>query len=148
MTWKQPYLVKISNQILLFLWLYSLFAGHMLKITRRTTGARGYKFELFWCILYWTIFSYLISVYILVNLGASWCISVYLSLYQFRSLYLNQFRSILIFLGLSCSIPFYFSLFWTFLVYLGLSWSISVILVYLCLSQSISVYLGLSWFIS
>ena len=97
--------------------------GNKKKITRRTTGAQGYKFELFQSIfyLYRTIFS--------VYLCLSWFIS-----------YLGLFWTILVYLCPSWSISDYLGLSWTILVYLGPSWSISV---YLGLSGTIWDYLGL-----
>ena len=99
--------------------------GKIRKITRRTTGARGYKFELFQSFsnYVWSISVYLgLSQSVLDNLGLSQSISVYL-------MYLGQSWAILSFLGLS----------WTILDYLGLSHVISSYLVWAILG-----FLGLS----
>ena len=85
------------------------------KITRRTTGARGYKFELFQ-----SIFNYIkqFSRSILVYLGLFWTISVHLGLSQSISVYLSLSRSISVYPGLSQTILDYFRLSWTILDYL------------------------------
>ena len=117
-----------------------------IKITRRTTGARGYKFELFQSNfqLYKTIFlvylvlSRFILVYfelfwtILVYLGASRCILVYLGLTRSISVYLGSSQSIWDYLGLYWTIWDYLGLFGTIWDYLGLprtiSWNFFIIL--------------------
>ena len=75
-------------------------ASHLKKITRRTTGARGYKFELLTMSNNFLGLSWFNSVYfglygsISVHHGVSWAISVYLGLYQSISVYLGLHRSI------------------------------------------------------
>ena len=94
------------------------------KITTRTTGERGYKFELFE--VYWTIF--------LVYPALSCSIFVCLSLSSLS-------QCILVYLNLS----------WSFSIYLGLSWTISdyqglsgTFLDYIRLASTILDYLGQS----
>ena len=113
--------------------------GHLIrKIMRRATEARGCKIDYMkeffnyieqfsWCISSYLALSQFFYLFwtILVYLGASLCISAYLSLYQ--------------------SVPVYLRLSWSISDYLSLSWSISGFLI---LSRYISVYLGylrLSW---
>ena len=122
--------------------------GHK-KITRRTTGARGYKFELFQGI-FLNISNNLLSLssiiqylalpqFISVHLGASRSILVYLGLSRCILLYLVVSQSISVYIGLSRSILNYLGLSWTISSYLGLSWTISV---YLGPSRTISVHLN------
>ena len=95
------------------------------EITRRTTGARGYKFELLKSNfqLYQTIFlvyivlSQLISVYF----GISWSISVHLSAFWSISVYLGLTHSISEYTGLSGTILDYHELSGTIWDLLGLS---------------------------
>ena len=96
-----------------------------LKITRRTTGARGYKFNYFIT----KSNNLTLSCSFLVYLSASQCISVYLGLSE----------TIWTYLGLSGTIWVYLGLYWTILDYLGLSMTI---LDYLRLSRSISDYIA------
>ena len=113
--------------------------GHQKKITRSMTGARGYSFELFQ-----SIFNYIeqFSWSILVYLGLSCSISVYLSLFWTILVYFGASWSNLVYLGLSWSISDYLRLSETILDYLGLSWTL---LDYLRLSRNTSDYLGLFW---
>ena len=108
------------------------------KIMRHTTGARGYKLELFQ-----STFNYIkqFSRYIWLCLALFWLISVYFGLSWSISVHLNASRSLLVSLGLSRSISVYLCLSQSFSYYFGLPWSISV---YLGLSRTISDYLGLS----
>ena len=85
------------------------------KITRRTTGARGYKFELFW-----SIFNYIEQfsrslLPILLFLGLFRYILEYLGLSRAMSGYLWLSQAISGYLGLSLAILDYLLLFETFI---------------------------------
>ena len=107
----------------------------MQKITSRTTGAKGCKFEQFL-----TIGSEPFSLSIAVHL-------VYLNLFWSVSTYLGSSRSILVQLGLPISLYYgqfrailsYRRIFWTKFGYLGLS---QAIMGYLGLYLYIMSYLG------
>ena len=105
--------------------------GPVEKITSRTTGARGCKFEQFWTILSILNHFLYISRSIFVSLDLSWLISFYLGLYlclsSFISGYIWLSKTISDFLG-------------SISIYLGLSQSI---LLYFSLSRAISNYLKL-----